>query len=75
VAADGSITDREVMIGVTSRVTAEVISGLAEGEQVVAGIVQAVAAGAGQQNNNGNRGFPGGGFQPGGFPGGFPGGR
>jgi macrolide-specific efflux system membrane fusion protein len=75
VAADGSITDREVMIGVTSRVTAEVISGLAEGEQVVAGIVQAAAAGAGQQNNGGNRGFPGGGFQPGGFPGGFPGGR
>jgi len=79
VAADGSIADREVMIGVTSRVTAEVVSGLAEGEQVVAGIAQAAAPGTGQQNNNGNnnfnRGFPGGGFQPGGFPGGFPGGR
>jgi macrolide-specific efflux system membrane fusion protein len=74
VAGDGSITDREVMIGVTSRVTAEIISGLAEGEQVVAGIVQAAAPGGSQQNNGGNnnfnRGFPGGGF-----PNGFPGGR
>ncbi len=60
------------MIGVMSRVTAEVISGLMEGEQVVAGIAQpAQAPGAGGQNNNGNnnfnRGFPGGNF-PGGFP-------
>jgi macrolide-specific efflux system membrane fusion protein len=74
VAADGSITEREVLIGVTSRVTAEVISGLTEGEQVVAGIAQvAPPAGAGNNNgnnNNFNRGFPGGGF-----PGGFPGGR
>jgi membrane fusion protein, macrolide-specific efflux system len=75
VAADGSISEREVLIGVTSRVTAEVISGLAEGEQVVAGIVQSAApAGTGGNNNNFNnnfnRGFPGGGF-----PGGFPGGR
>ena len=74
VAADGSITERDVVIGVTSRVTAEVISGLAEGEQVVAGIAQASQpAGAGGQNNNNqnqnwNRGFPGGNF-PGGFPG------
>jgi macrolide-specific efflux system membrane fusion protein len=77
VGADGSISERDVMIGVTSRVTAEVISGLTEGEQVVAGIAQAAApAGAGGNNNNNNfnnnfnRGFPGGGF-----PGGFPGGR
>jgi macrolide-specific efflux system membrane fusion protein len=75
VAADGSITEREVMIGVTSRVTAEVISGLTEGEQVVAGIAQAAAGPGGQNNNsnqnfnnqNFNRGFPGGNF-PGGFP-------
>ncbi|HEX7235911.1 MAG TPA: efflux RND transporter periplasmic adaptor subunit [Gammaproteobacteria bacterium] len=75
VAADNSITDREVTIGVTSRVTAEVLSGLTEGEQVVAGIAQA-AAPPDQQRNNGNnnfnnnnfnRGFPGGNF-PGGFP-------
>ena len=79
VAADGSISDREVTIGVTSRVTAEVISGLSEGEQVVAGIAQA-AAPEGQRNNgnnnfnqfnnnNFNRGFPGGNnFPGGGFP-------
>jgi membrane fusion protein, macrolide-specific efflux system len=79
VAADGSIADRDVMIGVMSRVTAEVISGLTEGEQVVAGIAQAApSAGAGTNgnnnfnfnNNNFNRGFQGGNF-----PGGFPGGR
>ncbi|HEY3516724.1 MAG TPA: efflux RND transporter periplasmic adaptor subunit, partial [Gammaproteobacteria bacterium] len=81
VAADGSISDREVTIGVTSRVTAEVIAGLSEGEQVVAGIAQAVAPTDGQQRNNGNnnfnqfnnnnfnRGLPGGNnFPGGGFP-------
>lgn len=80
VAADGSISDREVTIGVTSRVTAEVISGLSEGEQVVAGIAQAATAADGQRNNansnfnqfnnnNFNRGFPGGNnFPGGGFP-------
>jgi len=38
--ADGSQEDREIMVGVTSRIAAEVISGLEVGEQVVAGIVQ-----------------------------------
>jgi len=58
---DGSREDRQVLIGVTSRVSAEVISGLQEGEQVIAGIVQAApTAGSPQQNN-----FPGG-FQGGG---------
>jgi macrolide-specific efflux system membrane fusion protein len=81
VAADGTISEREVTIGVTSRVSAEVISGLKEGEQVVAGIAQAGAPAAGANSgNNNNRGFqgggfPGGGFPGGGFPGGFPGGR
>jgi macrolide-specific efflux system membrane fusion protein len=80
VGADGSIADREVTIGVMSRVTAEVISGLTEGEQVVAGIAQAApAGGANNGTNNANRGFqngfPNGGFPGGGFPGGFPGGR
>ena len=74
VAADGTITDREIMVGVASRVTAEVLSGLTEGEQVVAGIVQ-----ADQQNANQNQQrnqqqtiiFQGGGNFPGGnFPGG-----
>ena len=73
VAADGSISEREVMIGVMSRVTAEVISGLTEGEQVVAGIAQAAApAGPAGQNNNNNQNFNRGGFPGGNFPGGFP---
>jgi macrolide-specific efflux system membrane fusion protein len=80
VAADGSVAEREVMIGVMSRVTAEVISGLAEGEQVVAGIAQAAApAGAGTNGNNNFNNFNNNnfnrGFQGGNFPGNFPGGR
>jgi len=76
VAADGSITDREIMVGVASRVSAEVLSGLTEGEQVVAGIVQADQANANQQRNQQTVIFQGGGNFPGGnFPGGnFPGG-
>jgi macrolide-specific efflux system membrane fusion protein len=77
VAADGSIAEREIMVGVTSRVSAEVLSGLAEGEQVVAGIVQADQANANpnQQRNQqvifqGGGNFPGGGFPGGNFPGG-----
>jgi macrolide-specific efflux system membrane fusion protein len=63
---DGSREERQVMIGVTSRVTAEVISGLQEGEQVVAGIVQAGVEPAAapqqqQQQNRGGGGFGGGG--------------
>lgn len=38
---DGSQEEREIIVGVTSRIAAEVISGLEAGEQVVAGIVQA----------------------------------
>jgi membrane fusion protein, macrolide-specific efflux system len=73
--SDGSVTERDVTVGVTSRVMAEVIAGLAEDEQVVAGIVQAAApsnAAGGNQNGNRNQGFviPGGGFPGGGFPGG-----
>jgi macrolide-specific efflux system membrane fusion protein len=79
VAADGTISEREVTIGVTSRVSAEVISGLKEGEQVVAGIAQPGAPATNTNSGNNNRGFqggfPGGGFPGGGFPGGFPGGR
>jgi macrolide-specific efflux system membrane fusion protein len=77
VAADGSIAEREIMVGVTSRVSAEVLSGLTEGEQVVAGIVQAGQANANpnQQRNQtvifqGGGNFPGGGFPGGNFPGG-----
>ncbi|AUN33326.1 efflux RND transporter periplasmic adaptor subunit [Niveispirillum cyanobacteriorum] len=35
--ADGTVEDRRIMIGVSDRVNAEVVSGLAEGDQVVVG--------------------------------------
>jgi macrolide-specific efflux system membrane fusion protein len=60
---DGTREERQIMVGVTSRVAAEVISGLQAGEKVIAGIIQNnAAAGAGQNQQNG--------FRPGGFPGG-----
>lgn len=46
---DGSQEVREVLVGVTSRVAAEVVSGLREGEQVIAGILQATPGGAAAQ--------------------------
>jgi macrolide-specific efflux system membrane fusion protein len=39
---DGSQETRDVMVGVTDRVNAQIISGLEEGEQVIAG--QEIAA-------------------------------
>ena len=66
-AADGTQQSREVVIGVSSRVSAEVISGLQEGEQVVAGIIQAAAVPQQQATAIGvptaPRGFGGGGFR------------
>ena len=59
---DGTEEERRVVVGVTSRVNAEVINGLQEGEQVISGIIQAAAAAP--ANTEGFR--PGGGF-PGGF--------
>src|SRR5690606_4767168 len=38
--ADGTQEERQVMVGLTSRVAAEIISGLKEGDEVVAGVVQ-----------------------------------
>lgn len=61
IAADGTQQEREVMVGVTSRVAAEVISGLQEGEQVVAGIIQ--ANGEESANNNQRFGLGFGGFR------------
>jgi hypothetical protein len=43
------------MVGVTSRIAAEVISGLELGDRVVAGILQAGAAGAAQDAPGGDR--------------------
>ncbi|HXC59623.1 MAG TPA: efflux RND transporter periplasmic adaptor subunit [Steroidobacteraceae bacterium] len=74
--ADGKLVARDVVIGVTNRVHGEVLSGLQEGDEVVAGRHEAEAAAAsGQNNRQNNNGFPAGGFPGGGFPGGgFPGG-
>jgi membrane fusion protein, macrolide-specific efflux system len=70
--ADGKLEARAVVVGVTNRVHGEVLSGLKEGEEVVAGKHEKEAAAAGASSNTG---FPAGGFPPGGFPGGgFPGG-
>ena len=55
--AEGTTQQREVMIGVSSRVSAEVVSGLQAGEQVVAGIIQ---NGAGAQQAGQQFGPPGG---------------
>lgn len=49
---DGTREEREVIIGLTSRVNAEVISGLRPGEQVIAGIAQGGAQGQRPNNNN-----------------------
>lgn len=46
---DGSRAQREVVIGVMSRVSAEVISGLNAGDQVVAGIIQSTSSQTTQQ--------------------------
>jgi macrolide-specific efflux system membrane fusion protein len=72
-AADGSLQAREVMVGISNRVQAEIVSGLQEGEKVVAGMRQADTA----RRASGNAGAPGGmgaaGLGPGfGPPGGPP---
>ncbi len=40
VTSNGNFEEREIMVGVTSRIAAEVISGLEVGDEVVAGILQ-----------------------------------
>ena len=40
VTSNGNLEEREIMVGVTSRIAAEVISGLEVGDEVVAGILQ-----------------------------------
>ena len=42
-AADGGIAEREVTVGASNRVQAQILSGLEEGERVVAGVKQADA--------------------------------
>jgi hypothetical protein len=50
---DGTREERQVMVGLTSRVAAEIITGLKEGEQVIAGVVQPDAPEQPQQQNRG----------------------
>lgn len=52
---DGSQEEREVMIGITSRIDAEVISGLEAGDKVVAGILQTGGQAPAQQNGQDDR--------------------
>jgi macrolide-specific efflux system membrane fusion protein len=62
VADDGTQRDQEVTVGVTSRVSAEILTGLKEGDKVIAGIIQREVAApevpqGGQQGNFRLRGF------------------
>lgn len=52
VMVNGKQEDRQIVVGVSSRVSAEVLSGLKEGEHVVAGVVQAST----QKSSGGDRG-------------------
>ena len=65
---DGTRETREVTVGVTDRVNAAVLSGLNEGEKVVAGLQTADAGGGNQR-----RPQQPGGFRPPGAPGGLGG--
>lgn len=64
---DGSRETREIVVGASDRVNAEVISGLAEGDRVLAGIIEARVEEEEETQNNNNSwqgrggGFPGGG--------------
>ncbi|MAM71092.1 MAG: efflux transporter periplasmic adaptor subunit [Gammaproteobacteria bacterium] len=42
---DGTITEQEIMVGLTSRVAAEVVTGLQAGDQVIAGVLQGDVSG------------------------------
>lgn len=52
---DGATEMRKVVVGAMDRVNAQVISGLSEGDQVVAGILQAAVENDDDDNNNNNR--------------------
>jgi len=60
--ANGTEVQKQLMIGVSSRVSAEVLAGLEAGDQVVAGIIQRQQASQAARQNS-----PTGGFRPGGF--------
>ncbi|MBN9407990.1 MAG: efflux RND transporter periplasmic adaptor subunit [Burkholderiales bacterium] len=76
--AAGQVEEREVTIGVSNRVHAQILSGLAEGDRVVAGVKLPDTArrGQGQGGNSGPQGGPQGPGGLGGLGGGAaPGGR
>jgi len=52
VVGDDDFEVREITVGVTSRIAAEVLSGLEEGEQVVAGVLQSQVEEQAPQRNN-----------------------
>ncbi|MBI1211145.1 MAG: efflux RND transporter periplasmic adaptor subunit [Alphaproteobacteria bacterium] len=53
VSASGAEEDREVTVGVTNRVSAEIVSGLKEGDKVVAGTAAQSGSGQTQQRGQG----------------------
>lgn len=61
VRADGSRETRQVLVGVTNRIQAEILEGLKEGEEVVTGVRQ---AGAAQASSAQSQGRPLGGGMP-----------
>lgn len=63
---DGTRETREVVVGASDRVNAEVISGLVAGERVLAGIIEARVEEEQQSNQNNNNQWRGGGFPGGG---------
>lgn len=67
VAEDGTQSERNVVAGVTDRIKVEIISGLEEGERVVAGTLARNENN--RDNNNNNNGGRGGFGGPGGFQG------
>lgn len=68
---DGSIEEREITIGISNRVHAEVLSGLKEGDRVIAGTREAEQARRTTPQGTG-LGQPQGMGGPGGMPGGAP---
>jgi macrolide-specific efflux system membrane fusion protein len=58
VKADGAIEDREVKVGVMSRISAQIVSGLEPGEQVITGSSTPRAANAGASKGGSNNNAP-----------------
>jgi macrolide-specific efflux system membrane fusion protein len=64
VTSSGAQEEREVTVGVSNRVSAEIVSGLKEGDKVVAGVKPAGGAGETRQRGQGGNRQPGlGGFR------------